>query len=326
MTDFGAETTAAAVVERFTDQVQGRTFVLNGVSPDGIGAEIATCLAQANPSRLILVSNDNGSTALQSLLDEVNGPNASVAITVIAAQPCSVSSVRRAAQDILAREDAENIDVLINIPIEMPRAYTETEDGLEYLLQTNYLSQFLFTNMIMPKLLKTQRPRVINVSSSANKIAGMRWHDVNFKEAGSYEPWTAYGQAKTAAILFTTALNAKFGGQGHHLRSYAVYPGGVRTKLQEQLSSHALERAFEATKQRFGEETAKEFFRWKTLSAAASTPLRAALDPSLPSKAGIWLEDCKLLEESIHLHVRATNRVDANRLWDLSNLLLSTDF
>lgn len=305
---------------------QAPPVVLNGVSPGGIGAEIAACLAQANPSSLIVVANDNGSTTLQSLLGEVNGPNASVAISVIAAHPSSISGVRQAAQDIIARQDVENIDVLMNIPTEMPRAYTETEDGLEYLLQTNYLSQFLFTNMIMPKLLKAQRPRVINVSSSANKIAGMRWHGVNFKEAGSYEPWTAYGQTKTAAILFTTALNAKFGGQGRDLRSYAVHPGGVRTKLQEQLSSHALERAFEGTKQRFGEETAKEFFRWKTLSAAGSTPLRAALDPSLPSRAGIWLEDCKLLEESIHLHVRATNLVDANRLWDLSNLLLSTHF
>ncbi|TLD20278.1 hypothetical protein PspLS_08703 [Pyricularia sp. CBS 133598] len=326
MTEFGSETTAEAVVKQFPDQVQGRTFVLNGVSPGGIGAEIAARLAEANPSRLFLIANNDDSTASQSLLDEVKGRHATVTITVITGNPSSISSVKQAAEEILTCGDVGHIDVLMNIPIEMPRAYTETEDGFEYLLQTNYLSQFFFTNTIMPKVLKAERPRIINISSSANKIAGMRWHDLNFKEPGSYEPWTAYGQTKTAAILFTTALNAKFGRQGQNLCSYAVHPGGVRTKLQEQLSSDALEKAFEGTKKRFGEETAKEFFRWKTLSAAGSTPLRAALDPSLPSKAGFWLEDCELLEESIHLHARATNLDEANRLWELSNSLLRTDF
>ncbi|KAK2057702.1 NAD(P)-binding protein, partial [Colletotrichum caudatum] len=296
-------------------------------SPGGIGAEIAVSLAEASLSRLILITTPDDASGLQPVLEEIKRRDASVVATILTANPSSLSSVRNSGQNILTDPSVSQIDVVINIPTEMPRPYTKTEDGLEYLLHTNYLSQFLLTNKILPKVLLAERPRIINVSSSANKIAGMRWHDLNFEEPGSYEPWTAYGQTKTAAILFTVALNARLiSAQQPSFRSYAVHPGGVKTKLQENLSEDSLKKAFEGTKKRFGEETANEFFRWKTLSAASSTPLRAALDPDLANREGLWLEDCELLRESVHLDARATDLQSAQRLWEMSEELIKEKF
>ncbi|KXH57051.1 short-chain dehydrogenase [Colletotrichum nymphaeae SA-01] len=323
MVDFGAETTAATVVSHFADQTRGKTFLINGVSPRAIGAEIAVSLAEASPLMLILICNStDDASGLRPVLEEITRRDASIVVTILTTNPASLSSVRSLGQDILIDPSVSQIDVVINIPTEMPRPYNITEDGIEYLLHTNYLSQFLLTTTILPKVLLAERSRVINISSSANKIAGMRWHDLSFEEPGSYDPWTAYGQTKTAAILFTVALNAKIVSvQRPSFRSYAVHPGGVKTKLQETLSEDSLRKAFEGTKKRFGEETANEFFRWKTLSVASSTPLRAALDPFLVNQNGIWLEDCNILEESVHLDARATDLQSAQRLWDMSEEL-----
>ncbi|GJC84087.1 retinol dehydrogenase 12 [Colletotrichum liriopes] len=298
-------------------------LLINGVSPGGIGAGIAISLARSSPSRLILLAKADDASHLQTIKDEIKIRDATVAVTVMILNPSELSSVRSAAQKILGNPDIVHIDGVINVQTEMPRPFTKTEDGHEYLLQTNYLSQFLLTTKVLPKILSATRPRVVNISSSANKISGMRFHDLNFEETGSYEPWTAYGQTKTAAILFTVALNSRFGSSQHPgFRSYAVHPGGVKTKLQEQLSEDALKKAYEATKQRFGELTANDFFRWKTLPAAVSTPLRAVLDPLLPSREGVWLEDCELYEKSIHLAAHATDLGYAERLWNMSEELV----
>ncbi|WQF90280.1 Putative short-chain dehydrogenase/reductase SDR, NAD(P)-binding domain superfamily [Colletotrichum destructivum] len=328
MAYFGPETTGDAVVSCFPEQVKGKTFLINGCVPGGLGSQIAVSLAKAGPARLWLLAHAGDADQLQTVMTEIGDLDASIQVTMTLMDPAKLGSVSAAAQEILGdAKSTPHIDALFNIQTGMPRPdYCKTEDGQEYLWQVNFLSQFLLTTQILDKVLSAGG-RVINTSSSANKISGVRFHDVQFEEPDSYDQWTAYGQSKTAAILFTAALNARhasaaFGGP-HGFRSYAVHPGGVKTKLQEQLSEETLSKAFEATRRRFGEETAKDFFRWKTLAAASSTPLRAALDRSLASRAGMWLEDGDLHEHSIHLDPRATDIEDAGRLWKLAETLIA---
>ncbi|TFV34164.1 hypothetical protein E4K10_45185 [Streptomyces sp. T1317-0309] len=44
--------------------------------------------------------------------------------------------------------------------------------------------------------------RVVQVSSSAHLLAGVDFEDIHFTRR-PYDPWIAYGQSKTAIILFT---------------------------------------------------------------------------------------------------------------------------
>ncbi|GJD04151.1 short-chain dehydrogenase [Colletotrichum higginsianum] len=318
MAYFGPETTGDAVVSCFPEQVKGKTW--------GLGSQIAVSLAKAGPARLWLLAHAGDAYQLQPVLKEIGDLDASIEVTMTLMDPARLCSVSAAAQEILGDAKTTHIDALFNVQTGMPRPdHCKTEDGQEYLWQVNFLSQFLLTTKILDKVLSAGG-RVINTSSSANKISGVRFHDVQFGEPDSYDQWTAYGQSKTAAILFTAALNARHAsasGGPHGFRSYAVHPGGVKTKLQEQLSEETLNKAFEATRRRFGEETARDFFRWKTLAAASSTPLRAALDRSLASRAGMWLEDGDLHEHSIHLDPRATAVEDAERLWRLAETLIA---
>ena len=60
--------------------------------------------------------------------------------------------------------------------------YSKSVDGLESQFATNHIGHFLFTNLIMPKLLAADKnARIINVSSSGHKREQMRFYDYGFK-------------------------------------------------------------------------------------------------------------------------------------------------
>lgn len=293
----------------------------------GLGEGITRSLALGNPARLVLVASPSNIGDIGPLVTALRESSRdAIVIDLTTMDVSSLSSVRKVADEILADVGIAQIDGLINVPIEMPGPYAETEDGLERLLQNNYLSHFLFTNKVLPKVLLAANPRVVNVSSSANTISGMHWDDLNFKLPGAYEQWTAYGQTKTAGVLFSVALNTRFVPSVPRFRSYAVHPGGVKTRVQEQLSAESLKWAYEGTKKKFGEATAKEFFTWKTLDAASSTPLRAALDHLLAEREGMWLQDCELFPDSVHLAPWSKDPENAQRLWKMSEDLVNESF
>ncbi len=79
----------------------------------------------------------------------------------------SFDSVRKFARLYNAEED--RLDVLICNAglIYTPNVYSQ--DGLNYVMQANYLGHFLLTNLLLDKLRRCRPSRIINVSSSAHK-------------------------------------------------------------------------------------------------------------------------------------------------------------
>jgi len=115
----------------------------------------------------------------------------------------------------------------------MATPFERTVDGFELQFGTNHLSHFLLTNLLMPALLAWRAGRIVNVTSNAHAMSDIDWNDPNY-ETRSYVPWPAYGQSKTANILFTVELERRFGARGVH--AYAVHPGLVGTDLMRYLS------------------------------------------------------------------------------------------
>ncbi len=58
--------------------------------------------------------------------------------------------------------------------------WSKTEDGFESQFATNYLGHFLFTNLLMSKLLAAKTPRVVIVSSNGHRLSPIRWTDINY--------------------------------------------------------------------------------------------------------------------------------------------------
>ena len=103
-----------------------------------------------------------------------------------------------------------------------------TAEGFEMQFGTNHLGHFLLTCLLVPALIAGAPSRVVNLSSGGHFQSDILWDDPNF-ERHEYDKFAAYGQSKTANILFSVELDARLGGRGVH--AYAVHPGMIATEL-----------------------------------------------------------------------------------------------
>jgi NAD(P)-dependent dehydrogenase (short-subunit alcohol dehydrogenase family) len=80
---------------------------------------------------------------------------------------------------------------------------------VEIHLATNHLGHFLFTSLLFPALRRASSPRIVNVTSTAFETTPFFFSDYNISEGKACNPRIAYGQSKTANVLFTTSLSQK---------------------------------------------------------------------------------------------------------------------
>ena len=89
-----------------------------------------------------------------------------------------------------------------------------------------------------PALRWASGARVVAVSSWGHRYSPVVFEDANF-EHRDYDRWSAYGQSKTANILFALALDE--GGKADGIRAFSLHPGGiVATGLGKHLSREEL--------------------------------------------------------------------------------------
>lgn len=138
---------------------------------------------------------------------------------------------------------------MINNAAIMAAPYSLTIDGYESHFQTNHLSHFLLSSLLFPLLLQsTPLARIINVSSSGHSVSDIRYNDTGFGKGADYVPWLAYGQSKTANLLFTTELNRRSKERGLKVRGLAPTPGAVDSGLQRFVTPSMMEEGLKAWK------------------------------------------------------------------------------
>jgi NAD(P)-dependent dehydrogenase (short-subunit alcohol dehydrogenase family) len=137
--------------------------------------------------------------------------------------------------------------------------------------------------------------RVVNVTSAGHFISGMHWDDPHYRTR-PYNKWEAYGQSKTANVLFTRGLAQR------GRTAYAVHPGKIASGLYRFLPDE--ERAAIVSDQpASGEQLVK------TVEAGAATSVWAATADGIPS--GSYLADCQVADAAAH----ATDPAEVDRLW-----------
>ena len=265
----------------------------------GIGLETARALASAGAT--VVLGNRNPDKAAAAAVDiTTTVPGARVELGDL--DLTSLASVRDFAAWVAEHHD--RIDLLVNNAGVMATPFERTSDGFELQFGTNHLAHFLLTTLLMPQLLAAGSARIVNLSSNGHHMSGIGWDDPNY-EVRDYVPWEAYGQSKTANILFTLELERRFGERGVH--AYAVHPGVVTTDLGRYLSDE--DRSWVEGR------ITKGGIPRKTPAEGASTTVFAATSPDLDQYGGAYLEDCQR-SDSVAPHAR--DLADAVRLWTLS--------
>ncbi|HEY2078492.1 MAG TPA: oxidoreductase, partial [Streptosporangiaceae bacterium] len=128
-----------------------------------------------------------------------------------------------------------------------------------------------------------------------------------------YEPWTAYGQSKTANVLFAVEGTKRWADDGIFIN--ALMPGAIRTNLQRYVTDEELDRMRAATGSRAPS--------WKTPQQGAATSVLLAVSPMLAGVGGRYFEDCNeaLPNEPGTRRGVAAHALDpeaAARLWQVS--------
>lgn len=300
---FGSETTAEEAVAGI--DLAGKVVVVTGAT-SGLGAETVRVLAGAG-AHVVATARDAGKAAeaAESLADEGRSVEAGVLDLT------STASVRDFAAWLLERHP--RIDVLVNNAGVMATPFSRTADGFELQFGTNHLGHFLLTNLLVPALLRGAPARVVTVSSAGHKVSDILWDDPNF-DTTDYQPWVAYGQSKTANVLFTVELDRRLADRG--VRAYAVHPGSVGTNLGRYLGK-------EEGAAMLARATSSDAHRAKSIPEGAATQVWAATSPDLAGQGGVYLEDCGISDQH---RAYARDPEAAARLWALSEDLLGEKF
>ncbi|EHK98980.1 putative Short-chain dehydrogenase TIC 32, chloroplastic [Glarea lozoyensis 74030] len=174
---------------------------------------------------------------------------------------------------------------------------------------------------------------VVNVASTGYGVGDVAFDNINFDEGKTYHPWKAYGQSKTANILFTTYLSMHLKSKG--IEAFALQPGMPQTNLYKHTIAAtdpndpaSFPAAFALIQARYPDGAPSGDLKEdeKTVETASSTPLFAALSPSLDGKEAP--ESTCFLRNCVEFPVLdyAKNPEDAAKLWVLSEKLVGEKF
>ncbi|KAF3175634.1 hypothetical protein TWF225_002859 [Orbilia oligospora] len=338
---YNQATSGAEVAAAYKSQVTGRNILITGVSPNGIGSAGLEALAAQSPN-LITVTG-RSVTKLNESIAQAKAAFPEANIRPLIMDLSSIESVRKAAAEFNAT--SENLDILINNAGVMTiPTRTLSVDGIEMQFATNHVGHYVFTCLILPKLIAAAKnspkgaTRIINVSSYAHVLNPIRFSDHNWEgrevpeeEKGDadmllffqendvsftkYTAMGAYGQSKTANALFSVELTRRLY-EKHGILSLALHPGAINSNLGRHMTTEQIE--YWSTKM-----TDVMFF--KSTDQGTSTTLVAALDPKLndwEKSVGYYLVDCQFATPKAW----AVNEDFGKRLWTLSEEIVGERF
>jgi NAD(P)-dependent dehydrogenase (short-subunit alcohol dehydrogenase family) len=84
----------------------------------------------------------------------------------------SLAPVHQAAEAVQSWDDVPKIDVLVNNAGVMDVEYARSDAGVEMTLAANHLGPFLFTNLVMNKLLAADKPWAVMLGSVSDRLPG----------------------------------------------------------------------------------------------------------------------------------------------------------
>ena len=299
ITPFGRHSTAAEVAEGI--DLSGKRAMVTGAA-SGIGLETARALAHTGAEVTLAVRNtDAGAQTAADITATTGNQNIHVAQLDL--------TDRASIATFVAAWDGP-LHILVNNAGVMALPEQHTPEGWEMQFATNHLGHFALALGLHDALVADGAARIVSVSSSAHLMSPIVFDDIDFAFR-PYDPWLAYGQSKTANILFAVGATTRWFRDG--ITANALMPGAIATNLQRYVG---------------GIKTPPE--RQKTPEQGAATSILLATSLLLESIGGRYFEDCN--EATIVANGNgymsgvapyALNPDNADRLWEESLRLLA---
>jgi NAD(P)-dependent dehydrogenase (short-subunit alcohol dehydrogenase family) len=202
------------------------------------------------------------------------------------------------------------LDILVNNAGVMMTPEQRTPEGWELQFASNHLGHFALASALRDALAAAGSARIVAVSSVGHLYSPVVFDDLHFRFR-PYDPLLAYGQSKTAAILFAVGATARWAADG--IAANALNPGAIATNLQRHV----------------GGRLVTPLERQKTPEQGAATSVLLATSPDVEGIGGRYFEDCNEAPTVDHRDAGGTGVAsyaldpdNARRLWDVSEALL----
>jgi NAD(P)-dependent dehydrogenase (short-subunit alcohol dehydrogenase family) len=302
-TPFGATSTAAEVVAGI-DLHGKRAIVTGGAS--GIGIETARALARAGAAVTLAVRNVEAGVRVAANI-----------VTSTGNEKVDVSQLDLGGRESVAAFVADwehPLDMLINNAGIMALPELElTAGGWELQFATNHIGHFALTLGLHDALAAAGAARIVSLSSRGHVRSPVVFEDINFSSR-PYDPMLAYGQSKTANVLFAVEATSRWAADG--ITANAVHPGTIAsTNLSRHMDPEILKGLLSSP-----------LFHPKSTEQGAATSVLVATSPQLEGIGGRYFEDCNEAAPvdptaetpASGVAAYALDPENARRLWELS--------
>lgn len=322
---FAPASTADEVLEGI--DLSGKNVIVTG-GHAGLGLEVTRALTKVGASVTVGARNPDRAASALAEIERVEVSQLDLL------DPASIDAFAARYLDA-----GRPLHILINNAGIMGGPLVRDARGYESQFATNHLGHFQLTLRLLPALRAARGARVVNVTSGGHRLSDIRWDDPHFSTG--YHGMLAYGQSKTANVLFAVELDRRWAEDG--IRGYAVHPGIVVTTA---LGPSRAEDGPAVTQDQLramgliddsGRPIIDPGRERKTPQQGASTTVFAATSPLLADIGGVYLKDndISLLDTPKPIDFgadqdppsdvvpHAVNPESAQRLWELSEQLIT---
>ena len=300
-TPFTKDSTTVEVIAGI--DLTGKRAIVTGAS-SGIGVETARALASAGAEVTLAVRDvEAGKRVAADITSKTGNKNVFVA-------PLDLNS--HASITAFTKAWKGPLHILVNNAgiMALPER-TLTPEGWEQQFATNHLGHFELALGLHDALASAGNARVVSVSSTGHCRSPIVFDDIHYANR-KYNDMEAYGQSKTANVLFAVEGSKRWAKDG--ITVNACHPGGIQTNLGRHLKPDPQM-----------QELLKNY-KYKSVEQGASTQVLLATSPLVEGIGGRYFEDNNEAEVVPGLHVvgapgcnpHALDAADAAKLWDVS--------
>jgi NAD(P)-dependent dehydrogenase (short-subunit alcohol dehydrogenase family) len=259
--------------------LEGKTALVTG-STDGLGKELARQLGALGATVIVHGRNsERGNEVVRAI--ESAGGNA-----VFQRADLGSLTETRALADYVLREH-DRLDLLVNNAAATGTERRESAEGYELAFAVNYLSHFLLTHLLLPRLEASAPARIVNVSSMGQ--APLDFDDLMMTK--NFNSGDAYRRSKLAQIMFTMDLAKKL--DARRVTVTSVHPA------RSMNTPRVIDGGFEAL---------------STVEEGAEAVMQLAVSPEVAGQTGVYFN--QLVQA--RAHEQAYDDAVRARLWALS--------
>ncbi|MGU3498126.1 SDR family NAD(P)-dependent oxidoreductase [Mycobacterium sp. C31M] len=281
----------------------GKRAVVTGAS-SGIGVETARALAGAGAAVTLAVRDIARGAEVAADISTTTGNDRVEVAPIELADPSSV--------DAFVQTWSGPLHILVNnagIMAIPQRTLTAYDQELHF--ATNHLGHFRLAVGLRPALAAAAGARIVSVSSAGNLLSPVNFDDLNYSFI-PYDGISAYGQSKTANVLFAVGVGQRWADDG--ITANALMPGAIATGLTRHMGPGW-----------FDDQTDSMPMKAKTPEQGAATSVLLAASPLVEGVTGRYFEDVNEAETVTErgdggsgVAPYAVDRGNAERLWNVS--------